>query len=96
MSASDAITVDNASATSPQKFLMGGAYILDASGTFGAGTVRAQVLARDNTTWVDIPNSTLSANGESVKLFLAPGQYRIAIAGGATAIFAALTRIANG
>ena len=77
MAAMDALTVQNASATSPAKELLGGKYILDAVATFGGGSVKVQQLGRDNTTWMDVPNSTLTANGATQALFIPPGQYRI-------------------
>ena len=72
--------------------LKGGRYALSAiSASWGGGSVTVQRLAGDNSTYVNVPNATLSANG--LVAFDAPaGNYQIVVAT-ATGVAAAMTGI---
>lgn len=68
----------------------GGKYQLNVEATFGGGNVKLQ-MKTENATYVDVANSTLSANG-SLVLELPPGEVR-AVSTTATAVYAALVPI---
>lgn len=63
----------------------GGRYVLQASGTFGGGTVALQVLLPDNATWANAGpqngQATSFTAAGSCAVNLLPGQYRVALTG---------------
>lgn len=66
-----------------------GIYVLQATATFGGGSVKVQSLMKDGSTWVDVSGGSLTAAGQSVGLYLPAGQYRSVIAT-ASAVYAHL------
>ena len=92
MRATDGIYLKAASASSGVVSLTGGRYVLSAIATWSAGSVKVQFLAQDGTTWVDVPSSTLTANGILAAIELPPGQYQLAVTT-ATGVYASLTRV---
>jgi hypothetical protein len=83
----------NIAATTLQFPVAGGKYSFDALGTWGSGNAQVQLLGGDASTWLNV-GSAVTANGVQT-LDLPAGQYRIAISSGATAVYAALTKIAE-
>lgn len=71
------------------KLWPGGVSYFMAEGTWGGGNAKLQ-FKTPNGTWVDIPSSTLSANG-TLKLDVPPGEVRTVIAT-ASAVYAYLVR----
>lgn len=69
----------------------GGDYKLLAEATWGGGNIKLQQKA-GNGTWVDIANSTLSANGD-LNVRLAPGEVLLVITT-ATGVYADLLPLA--
>jgi hypothetical protein len=68
--------------------LKGGTYALQVVATFGGGNVKLQNMGPDGVTFIDIPNTTLSANG-FVIVTIPAGIYQIVVTT-ATAVYAAL------
>lgn len=91
MSATEAKQFSNISATTLQFPLAGGKYGLEISATWGSGNAQVESLSIDGSTWLNV-GSSVTANGVQT-LDLPAGQYRIAISSGATAVYAALTKI---
>lgn len=60
------------------KPVKGGKYAFMAEATWGGGSAKVQVQT-PNGTWMDVPNTTLSANG-FVSVELPPGQARVVVA----------------
>lgn len=85
----------NIAATTAAFPLVGGYYVLDVHATFGGGTVKLQRQAGDGSTYLDVPNSSLTADGTTTGLYCPPGQYKINIAT-ATAVYAQLGRVPVG
>lgn len=56
----------NAAAGSSIKQWPGGKGMLIGKATWGGGSVKLQVMSGDGTNWVDVPSSTLSADGALV------------------------------
>lgn len=82
----------NVSASTAQFTLRGGKYGVDATATFGGGSVKLQKLLGDASTFQSVSTATdFTAAGYAV-IDLPPGQYRFTIAT-ATAVYAAVTRI---
>lgn len=72
--------------------LGGGRYGVDATATFGGGSVKLQKLLGDGSTFVSVSSGTdFTAAGYNT-VSLPPGQYRFTIAT-ATAVACAVTRI---
>jgi len=76
-----------AASTTTGKSIPGGKFLLMAEATWGGGNVKVQIQS-PNATWIDVPNSTLSANG-MLQLELPRGQARVVFATG-TALYAYL------
>lgn len=74
---SDAVSFSNISATTASFYLLGGKYSFKVIGSL-FGTITLQVLAADNSTWVNV-SSALAANTYTT-FDLATGFYRIALA----------------
>ena len=90
--AAESVQFSNISATTAAFTLRGGAaYALTVHATFGGGNLQLQILAIDNTTWLNV-GSTVTADGITTYSNLPPDQYRIVVTT-ATGVFAALTRI---
>lgn len=53
------------------------------SSAFGGGTAKLQQLLQDNTTWVDVPGSSMTAQGQ-VNFTAPAGQMRSVLAGSTT------------
>lgn len=88
-----AFTFENISATTDAFAVLGGEYILVTHATFGGGSVKVQLLAADETTWVDGPGaSSQTADGFSAVFHLPPGQARIAVTT-ATGVYTSLAQI---
>ncbi len=90
--ATDAYQFSNISATTAAFQLQGGMYSYAANATWGGGTVKLQALSIDGTTWIDVPNASLTANGFYSPLYLPAGQYRINVAT-ATAVYGVVANI---
>jgi hypothetical protein len=91
MSATESKQYSNIAATTLQFSIAGGKYGLEISATWGSGNVQIETLSLDNSSWLNV-GSAVTANGVST-YDLPAGQYRLAISSGATAIYAALTKI---
>jgi hypothetical protein len=91
MAASESKLFSNIAATTLQLPLSGGKYCFSALGTWGSGNAEVQLLGGDSSTWLNC-GSAISANGVET-LDRPVGQYRIAISSGATAVYAAITKI---
>jgi hypothetical protein len=90
--ASEGQFFQNVAATTAQFPLRGGKYGIDATATFGGGSVKFQKLLGDGVTFQSVSSATdFTAAGYAV-IDLPPGQYRFTIAT-ATAVFAAVTRV---
>ena len=90
--ASDGQFFPNIAATTAAFRLNGGKYGVDATATFGGGSVKFQKLLGDGATFQSVSSATdFTAAGYAVS-DLPPGQYRFTIAT-ATAVFAAVTRV---
>lgn len=84
------VTFKNISATTAPFVLPPGLYGLDASATWGGGSVALQQLSADGSTYLAV-GTALSANGSQSPLYLA-GTYQLAVTT-ATAVYAAITSI---
>jgi hypothetical protein len=91
MSAAESKQFSNISTTTAAFTLLGGKYGLDISATWSSGNAQVETLAFDGSTWLNV-GSAVAANGVST-YDLPAGQYRLAVSSGATAIYAALTKI---
>lgn len=92
MRGTDGASGQNLSATPPNFALSGGLYQFNVvSGAWGAGTVTLNALGPDGVTYLAAYTS-FTANG-GVLLYLAPGQYQVAIAGGTTGVYWSITRV---
>ena len=78
--------VSNASATGSAVDWLGGKGVFTAEATWGGGTVKLQFKTANSTTWVDVPNNSMTANGLT-SFELPAGQIRANIAT-ATAVYA--------
>jgi hypothetical protein len=87
----DKVAVSNASATGDAVSLKGGRYVFSAVATWGGGTVKVQMLSGDGSTYLDVANASLTANGSLASVSVPPGMYRINIAT-ATAVYATFVR----
>lgn len=88
----DSKEFSNISATTAAFYLKGGNYVCACIGT-GFGTVDLQCLGPDQSTWLATPTAThFTANGTIATGYLAPGQYRFAIAT-TTAVFASVAGV---
>ena len=83
--------LDNATTANVEFYFPGGVCSLSAKATWGGGSLKLQQLLPDNVTWVDIANSTLSADGY-LNVTIPPGKFRSVLAT-ATAVYARVTRI---
>lgn len=72
--------------------LMGGKYGVDATATFGGGSVKLQKLLGDGSTFVSVSSATDFTAAGYASVDLPQGQYRFTIAT-ATAVACAVTRI---
>lgn len=88
----DAVSFTNISATTSAFTLKGGLYMFICKAT-GWGTVKLQMLAGDGTTYVDVPSSSLTADG-ALTVQIPGGTYKVNIAT-ATAVYADLRAIAR-
>jgi hypothetical protein len=91
MAATESKQASNISSTTATFSLIGGKYSFDASGTWGSGNTQVETLSIDGSSWLNV-GSSVSSNGVSV-LELPAGQYRVAVSGGASAVFFSLTKI---
>jgi len=83
----------NASATGPAVNWNGGKGNFAVVGTFGGGTVKLQALGPDNATYIDVPNTSLSAAG-MVLFDLPPGRIQAVVTGGApSGLYARAARV---
>lgn len=90
--ASEGQFFSNISASTAQFALRGGKYGVDATATFGGGSVKLQKLLGDTSTFQSVSAATdFTAAGYAV-IDLPPGQYRFTVAT-ATAVYCAVTRI---
>lgn len=90
MRARDSYTASNIAATTAAFTLAGGLYGVDASATFGGGSITLQKLAGDGSTYVTALTAFSAAGYATVNL--PPGTYKIAIAT-ASAVYVTITRI---
>lgn len=81
-----------AAGTSPSFSWKGGKFCLVAQATWTAGNVKLQYQSLDGTTWVDVANSTLSANGMTGVLELPPCLLQ-AVAATGSAFYASLVEV---
>jgi hypothetical protein len=81
----------DASATGSAVVWPGGKGIFTAEATFGGGTVKLQFKTANSTTWVDVPNNSITA-AAMTSFELPAGQIRANIAT-ATAVYAYAHRI---
>ena len=93
MSATESRSGLNVASTTATFSLIGGKYSFDAVGSWSSGSVQVELLAPDASTWLNC-GSAVSANGVQT-LDLPAGQYRVAVSGSASAVYFALTRIAE-
>jgi hypothetical protein len=91
VAATESKQFSNIAATTLQFPINGGKYGLEISATWGSGNVQVETLSLDSSTWLNV-GSAVTANGVST-YDLPAGQYRLAVSSGATAIYAALTKI---
>lgn len=86
--------MSNASANGDaQKLQRGGKFAFAVDGTFNSGTVKLQIRSPDGTSWLDIgADATLSAEGV-IGVELPAGEYRAAITGTPSALYATLKEI---
>lgn len=75
--------------------LVGGSYVLAASGTFGGTVLKLQLLGPDGTTWIDIPGATLSAAGALAVDLSAASEVRGVLTGGTPSAFYATLEAIN-
>jgi hypothetical protein len=97
MNVTDGYVASNFSANQGPFKLKGGRYVLTASATWSAGSIALQYLGPDGVTWIPALTvsgsaNTLSANGQQV-MDLAAGQYRIAVTGSPSAVYAAISLV---
>jgi hypothetical protein len=77
--------LSNASATGDAKAWYGGKGYFTAEATWGGGTVKLQFKTLNSTTWIDVTNISLTANG-GVAFELPAGEIRANVAT-ATAVY---------
>lgn len=70
------VLLSNASADSAATVISGGRWLIAAVATWGGGNIKLQLLG-PNATYVDIPSSTISANG-ALAVQIPTGTYKIA------------------
>ena len=90
--ATDAKSFSNISADTDAFTLNGGVYALIAAATWGGGTVKLQALSIDGSTYIDVPNASLTANGFLAPLYLPPGTYKIDVAT-ASAVYVTIANV---
>lgn len=73
--------LSNASATGSTVNWLGGKGNFAVVGTFGGGTVKLQALGPDGSTYIDVPNASLSAAG-MVLFELPAGKIQAVVTGG--------------
>jgi hypothetical protein len=88
--AASAVLLENASATGNPVFYPGGLGVI--SVVLTGGNVTIEQLGPDNTTWLAVTGA-LTSSSRSPNNNLAPGQYRAAVAGGATGVWARIDRV---
>ena len=90
----EGFAVDNLGTTAsstPVPLTFGGRGVMDAVGTFSTTpTVTLQRLGRDGTTWLTVAQLTTAGQ---VAFDYTSGQYRITTGGGATTIYASVSRV---
>lgn len=87
-------TFSNISASTSGFALIGGAYAVQVSATFGGGTVKLQRLSIDGTTYQSVDTTTDFSAAGYANINLPGGTYRFTIAT-ATAVYAEIIAIAT-
>lgn len=90
--ATDARSFSNISVDTDAFTLQGGIYAVIGSANWDGGTVKLQALSLDGVTWIDVPSSSLTANGFLSPLYLPAGQYKFDVAT-ATAVYISVVNI---
>lgn len=85
-----AVLLENANATGAPVVYSGGLGVISVILT--GGTVTIEQLGPDGVTWLAVTGA-ISASSRSPNNNLAPGQYRAAVAGGATGVWARIDRV---
>ena len=94
MRSNEGFSYANVTTTQGPFVLKGGKYLVQASATFGGGSVKLQRLSNDGSTYQSVGTSTdFTANGVAA-VDLAPGSYEFVVAT-ATAVYAQIARIPN-
>lgn len=85
--------LSNASATGAALPVEGGTYVVTADGTFGGATLQLQLRSPDGSSWIDITDASLTAEG-AFTVDLPRGEVRMTVTGGTpSALYANLSGI---
>lgn len=89
------VLISNAAVTSGAKQVgVSGLYLCRVAGTFGGATVKLQIKNADDSTWLDLPNSSVTAPGLFEVRIPAGVDIRASVASGSpSALYATLNHL---